>query len=682
MPRANPISPSFARGEISPLLYGRVDLAPYQVAAKGLLNGIVRLQGPITRRSGFRYVAAVKTASLATRLEGFEFSTTQAYILEFGNLYMRVYKDEAQVLNLGTPYELTTTYLTADLFALKFAQSADTMYVAHPSYPPRKITRTGHTAWTITTITFTDGPFLDENTTATTLALSGTSGSVTVTASAVTGINNGDGFKTTDVGRLIRFKDPANNWTWLTITAWTSTTVVTATISGPNASAGTATAAWRLGCWSATTGYPGSVTFHEERLWWAGNTNQPQTAWASQTADFENMAPSAPAGTVTDSDAISFTLAANQVNVIRWMESGQVLQIGTVGGLWALRSSSLDSPLTPTNVQARRQRNNGCANIAPKTAGDAVLLVSRSGKQIREMAYSFERDKYVAPDMTALADHILGSGVTQIAFAEEPDPTLWCVRSDGVLAALTYEREQEVIGWHRHILGGSFGSGNAVVESVAVIPAPNAAYSQVWVVVKRTVNGATTRTVEFMEEVYPITGGDLDDAFYVDSGLTYDSTPATTISGLTHLEGQTVAVLADGAAHPNKTVSGGAITLDRSASTVQVGLAYNTDIETLRPEAGAASGTAQGQTKRIAGVTLRFLNTLGCKVGPDSDSLDEVLFRDGSDPMDSAPPIFTGDKYIAFDSGYDTDGFIFIRQDQPLPMTLQAVMPRLVTNER
>lgn len=674
MTRANPLQPSFGKGEISPLLYGRVDLQQYGVAAKGLLNVLVRLQGPVSRRSGTRYVAEVKTSANSTRLVPFEFSTTQAYILELGNLYSRFYRNEGRIESGGSPVELTTPYATADLFQLKFAQSADTLYVAHPSYAPRKITRTSHTAWTITAITFTDGPYLDENTSTTTLALSGTSGSVTVTASAST-------FASTDVGRLIRWKDPANNWTWLTITAYTNATTVTATISGPNASAGTATASWRLGAWSATTGYPGCVTFHEERLWWGGNTNQPQTVWSSKSGDFENMAPSGVTGTVADDSAVTFTLGANQVNVIRWIESGSALQIGTIGGLWILRASATDEALTPTNVQAKLQRANGSANIAPKTAGDAILFVSRSGKKVREMAYSFERDKFVAPDMTILAEHVTGTGIVEVAYAEEPDSTLWAVRSDGYLLGMTYEREQEVVAWHRHKIGGVFGTGNAVVESVAVIPSPNGDHSQVWMIVKRTINSATERYVEFMEQVFA-SSDDQTDAFFVDSGLTYDSTPATTISGLSHLEGQTVAVLADGATHPDKTVSGGSITLERSASTVHVGLAYNSDVELLRPEAGAAAGTSQGQTKRIHGVTLRLQDTLGAFVGPDSDNLDEIQFRSGSDDMDSAPPLFSGDKYIPFDGKYGTDGYVFIRQSYPLPFTLLSVMPRLVTTER
>lgn len=254
MAKVSAIQNNFNGGEISPLLYGRPDLDKYKTGLKTCKNFIPLIQGPVERRPGTVFVEEVKTSSLSTRLVRFEFSTTQAYIIEFGNLYCRFIKDNGQILSGGSPVELVTTYATADLFELKFTQSADVLYVTHPDYPPRKITRTSDTAWSITTITLEDGPFLNTNSTTTTLTLSGTSGSVTVTASAVTGINGDAGFASTDVGRQIRWKDPAGNWTYLTITAYTSTTVVTADIDGPNASARTATVNWRLGVWSVTTG--------------------------------------------------------------------------------------------------------------------------------------------------------------------------------------------------------------------------------------------------------------------------------------------------------------------------------------------------------------------------------------------------------------------------------------------
>ncbi len=808
MPRANPIQPSFARGELSPLLYGRVDLGPYAVAAKTILNAIVRAQGPVTRRSGTRFVAEVKTSAKKTRLIGFEFSTTQAYVLELGEAYLRAYRNEGRIvvadtdaaiangefaggisswtnrstgtgtiahdaagqflalnggssgvgwaeqsvavstglnkehvlrfrvrgvagdlvqLRIGTtstgselvadrecrtgwhsisftptsgpvyvqfrvtatkavgvddvalldnaPIELPTPYLEDQLFVLKFAQSADTLYIAHPSHPPHKLSRTGHSAWSLVEVDASDGPYLDENTdNARTIQPSAATGTgITLTAAGHAP------FAASDVGRLVRVKH-GSTWGHARITAYTSATQVVADVKTSFGGA-TAIAAWRLGAWSSSRGYPGAVTFYEERLWWAGSTAQPQTVWSSRSGDFEAMASTETDGTVVDDNAVAFTLAASQVNVIRWLHPGPVLQIGTVGGLWVLRATTLDEPITPTNVQARQQRAQGCANLQPREAGDAVLFVTRSGRKVRELAYSFERDKYVAPDMTIMAEHVTRGGVVDLDFTLEPDPVLWCVRADGVLAGLSYERDQEVVGWHRHVLGGSSAGGTAVVEGVAAIPSPNGDHNQLWLVVKRTINGQTRRYVEFLEEIFGDEHAQAD-AFFVDCGLTYAGPAASTVFGLSHLEGESVAILADGATHPARTVSGGSVSLMRPATKVHVGLPYVTEVETLRPEAGAAMGTAQGQTKRIHGATLRFVRTLGCKIGPDAQRLDEVLFRGGGDPMDVAPPLFSGDKYVAFEAGYGTEGHVLVRQDQPLPMTLLAIMPRLATHER
>ena len=210
MPKADPIQNNFNGGEITPLLFGRPDVDRYKTGLKTCLNFVPLVQGPVERRPGTKFIIGVKTDNLSTLIQEFVFSSTQAYIIEFGNLYARFIKDRAQI-DTGTPVELATTYATADLFDLRFAQSADILYITNTSYPPRKMTRTSDTTWSITNVTFIDGPYLVTNITATTLGLSATTGSVTVTASGVTGINGGDGFKATDVGRLIRWKDNAGN---------------------------------------------------------------------------------------------------------------------------------------------------------------------------------------------------------------------------------------------------------------------------------------------------------------------------------------------------------------------------------------------------------------------------------------------------------------------------------------
>lgn len=672
MPKASPIKESFNAGEFSPLMAARVRFDKYPNALKTCLNMVPLVQGGVTKRPGTYFVSEVKDSSKKTRLVAFEFSTTQAYVLEFGNLYMRVYKDHGQVLSGMAAYELVTPYAEADLFQLKFTQSADVLYVAHPSYAPRKITRTGHAAWTISTISFKDGPYLNLNTTTTTFTPSATSGSVTITASANT-------FASTDVGRVIRIKH-SSTWGWATITAYTSATQVTAT-TGSNFGATTASADWRLGLWSATTGYPSCVTFFEDRLFWAGSTAAPQRLDGSRTGDYENFAPSAADGTVAADHAVSFTLNSSDVNVIRWLvDDERGLFAGTVKGEWIVRPSSSSEALSPTNISAKRSTSNGSANLQPVRTGKAPVYVQRAGRKVRALQYVFELDGFHSPNLTRYADHITESGLVGMDFQSEPYPILWTVRTDGVVAALTIENDEDVMGWHRHLLGGVFGSGSAVVESVACIPTPDGTSEEAWFVVKRTINGSTKRYVEYLKPFWDGTAAQ-EDAFFVDCGLTYDGAAATVMSGLDHLEGQTVTILADGASHPNKTVSGGAVTLDRSASVVHIGLGYNADAETLNLEAGAIDGTAQGKTKRVHSVVYRFFDTLGVKHGPSSDRLSPLQFRSASDSMGSAPPLYTGDMGEGFEGDYDSSARIFVRSYQPFPMTLLAVMPQVVTND-
>lgn len=685
MGRASPIQQSFNSGEWSSLMSARTDLAKYGNAVELMQNWIPAVQGPAIRRSGTPHVAAVKDSTAATRLAGFEFSTIQAYILEFGNQYLRFYRDRAQITSGGPPYEIATNYLTAEVFRLQMVQSADVMYIAHSSHKPRKLSRTGHTAWTITDIDFRDGPYLPTNNTATTLTPGASTGlNRSLTASAVTGINNDQGFLTTDVGRLVRIQNGAN-WGWAKIISWTSSTVVRIDIE--EAVGTSARTNWRLGAWSDTTGYPSAVAFFEDRLFWGGGVDFPQFIAGSRTGDYENHRPTDLDGTVVDDHAVSYTLNSGQVNAIRWMlDDEKGLAVGTVGGEWMVRPSDTSEALTPTNIKATRSTARGSAEVQPVYAGDAILFAQRSARKVRELAYVFDRDGFKSPDMTTLADHITESGLTQMALQKEPQPILWCSRADGLLVALTYERDQDVIGWHRHVVGGFSDAAKtlaAKVESVAVIPTPDGTADELWMVVERYINGATVRYVEYMSPMFTDENVQAD-AFFVDSGLTYDGAATTAISGLGHLEGETVSILADGAVHPDLTVSSGAITLSTAASKVHVGLQYNSDLKPLRLEAGASDGTAQGKLKRIHRLITRVHRTLGLKVGADASSLDlpKRLGRQASDPMGTAPVLYSGDVEGTHDSTYDTEGQVYYRQDQPLPATILAIMAHVVTENR
>lgn len=754
MPKASPIHSAFNVGEVSPLLYGRVDQDWYKGALKECLRYIPLVQGPVTRCPGTKFVAEVKDSSRATRAVRFEFSTTQAYIIEFGNQYFRFYKDNAQItltaqnisgitqanpavvtyagadtyangdrivitgvlgmtqvnnreftvanVNAGANtfelsgvdstaygayasagtvaeiYEISTPYLEADLFQLKLTQSNDTLYITHPTYARRKLTRSGHASWTLSVLTDrSDGPYLAVNTTATTLTPSAATGTgVTLTASAITGINNNTGFQTTDVGRVIRLKE-GSVWGYVYITARNSTTEVVVDVQQTLTSTA-AKAEWRLGLWSDTTGHPAAAAFYEDRLWFGTG----QRIDGSKTGDYEEFPPSQLDGTVIDSYAVSYALNSDTVNAIRWMVGDEKgLIVGTAGGEWLVRPSSLVAALTPTNVKAAPSTNRGSANIQAVRVGESIMFVQRIARKLRELAYSINKDGLISPDRTVRASHITKAGMKELAYQAEPLSIVWIPDNDGTLLGFTFEPEQQVTGWHKHVLGGAFGSGQAVVESAAVIPASDGTRDELWLIAKFTINGGTKRLMLYMGAVFE-EGDDIDDAFFVDAGLTYNGAPATSITGLFHLEGQTVSVLGDGAVIADKTVSGGAITLPYACSKVHVGLGYTSRVGLLRQDAGAADGTSQGKLKRIMRVVFRFLASVGLDIGPSATGqMDSIQFRDASMDTNDAIPPFSGDKKADWPGDHDREGYIVFRQSQPLPSTIVAVMPQLETQD-
>ena len=684
MPKASPIQTNFTGGEFAPTLEGRVDLRKYANACRQMRNMYPLMHGPAVRRGGTRHVAPTKSAASAGRLIPFEFSVTQAYVLEFGEASLRVFKDRGQVeASPGVPVEIATPYGADELARLSYAQSADVLYLVHPDHAPRTLTRTSHVDWTLATFAVTDGPYLPvniESTTLTPAALSG--GGVTVTASAAL-------FAATDVGRLLRYRVSAGtNWGWGRIAGFTSATQVTLDWEqAPNGSAA-ASSEWRLGAWSDTSGWPAVCTFYQDRLCFAGTPGTPQRIDMSRSGDYVSFTPSEPDGTVVDDHAVALTLNANNVNVVRWLADDEKgLIAGTVGGEWLIRPSSLGEAITPSNVQASRSTNFGSADAAPVRIGKAILYLQRARRRLREHAFVFEDDGFRSPDVSLLASHLPTPGILEMGFQQEPDSLLWLVRSDGRLLGLSYAREQDVIGWHLHELGGFADAGKtepAVVESVACIPSPATDRDDLWLIVRRHIDGATVRSVEYMEP--PLADdADASGAFYVDCGASYDGSAATTIGGLDHLEGETVAVLADAATHPERVVSGGSITLERPASIVHVGLPYASLLETMNLEAGSADGTAQGKTKRVHRCTIRLHRSLGLKAGPDADRLDPVpqtWFRPPSTAMGTPPALFSGDADLAWPGGYERAGRVMIRCSDPLPATIVAVMPQVLTQDR
>lgn len=658
MPRAQPILTNFTAGELGPRLQGRIDQSRYLNGCRTLENMVVWPQGPAERRPGTRYIADVKTPAHPVRLLAFEYSTEQAYIIEAGPFYVRFYKDGGRIESPpGTPVEVATPYAAADLARLKLTQSADVLYLFHPAHAPRKLMRTSHTSWSLTIIDWIDGPYLEENTDpGKTLIPSATAGAIILDAAGHAP------FAATDVGRLVRLKHGAT-WGYAKITSVASASQATADVRTAFADTA-ATAAWRLGLWSDTTGWPTCGTFHEERLVLAGARIRPHRIDGSRSGEFENFTPG-----VDDADPLAYTIGSDQVNAIRWLASWRQLLIGTLGAEFHMGSQSQTQGLTPTNVLVRRNTRHGCADVAPQAIGDGLVFLQRQGRKLREILYSYEVDGYQATDLTAFWEHIGASGIADMAFQQEPAAILWAARRDGALIGCTRYREHGVVGWHRHPLGGG-----GAVEALAAIPGAGA--DELWLAVRRTVAGQTRRTIERLEPMFADDQSQAD-AWFVDCGLSYAGPPTTTIGGLAHLEGETVHLLTDGAVHPPRRVAGGQVSLDRPAARVIAGLPYTSRLETMPLEAGQAEGTAQGRRQRIDRVVVRLYRSLGCKLGVDPAALDEVPFRLGGHPMDAPPPLFTGDKRLAVAGSYEQNT-VWVVQDLPLPLTVIALMPRVV----
>ncbi|WP_299444690.1 ubiquitin-activating E1 FCCH domain-containing protein [uncultured Rhodospira sp.] len=764
MARFNPIKNNFVAGEISPRLEGRDDLDQYFQSLRQSNNGVVMPHGGFIRRSGTRFVASVKTPTHNTRLMPFQFSTTQAYVLEWGHEYVRFYANEGRLEDGGSPVEVSTPFSHEEVFDLQFAQNADVLWVVHPSHHPYVLTRTSPTSFSLAKVSWRKNraPLQPQNLDATfslTYNAPGGGASDTVTSS-------GPLFTAGDLGRVVWVENGAN-YQWALITGVNSSTSVD--VAGDGTGAVSATPDWALGMFANTEGAY-AVTFHEGRLVYGGSPSQPDRIVMSVSDDFNNFERRDPDAEDAENEdkSISRRLVSGRVNVIRWMSSASDrLTVGTTGDEFFITPGA-DDYLTPLNVVARPKTNRGSDYIRPIDLDTQTIFVQRNGRKLRELRYTLDADDYVAADVSILAEHILSAGVRQMAYQQDPDSVVWCVMNDGGLVGWTIERDQKVMGAHRHTIGGEFLTRPAGVASAAVIPNPTGTSDQLWLIVFRTIENETRQYVEFMERTYQpdvnVASTDnerlsaLESAFFVDSGLTLDSplpitnitranpgvvtsnghglsngdkvrirdvvgmtqvnrrtftvATATTntfelsgvdtsgydkyviggtvrkevseLSGLDHLEGSTVSILADGAVHPDRVVEDGSISLARSASLVHVGLPFMFYGETQRFIGGGRLGTDQGQKARISRIVMRLHNTLGLKIGlgPRPTKFSEVLFRDGSDRMDSPPPLWTGDKEVSLEGGWTNEPTVYFLNDQPLPCTVLCIMPRAESTER
>ncbi len=623
---------NFTAGEISPRLLGRGDLRAYGNGASTLTNVFIHPTGGLSRRAGLRYLDTVRDDG---RLIGFEFNTNQIYLLVFTDSHVDVYRDDAKVADFSAPWSL------AQLAEINWTQSADTLLVVHPEVPPKKITRTSDANWTVTDWTYHEEEdrihqphhkFAGEDVT---IKPSATTGTITLTASA-------DVFRSAHVGCRFRLATKE-----VEITSFTSETEAGAKVK-ETLTGTAATKDWEEQAYSSLRGWPASVCFHQDRTVIGGSRDLPNRLWFSKSADLFNF----DLGEGLDDEAIEFAILSDQVNAIRAVFSGRHLQVFTSGAEWMVSGS----PLTPGNIQMTRQTQIGSPTdrtVPPRNVDGATLFVPRAGFELREFLFADVEQAYQAADLAMLAHHLLDR--TRDQDFEKSGRLFHMALDNGKLATVTIYRAEQVTAWARQETKGDFRSVSVVGEKTYVI---------------------AKRGERFTLEVF-------DESLNVDSGLTgSQETAKSTWSGLNHLEGETVKVLADGAVQSNRRVNNGSITLDRAATKVEIGLGFTHVVEPLPPIGDSGGIGKSGGPVRPIAITFRLLDTAALRLNTGRGFQEIPFKRFGESVLDSRPQPFSGDRTIrAF--GWRKDGtkpLWRIEQDTPLNFSLLSISTELSAN--
>lgn len=652
------------------MVRNRLDLDGYMRAVRLLQNFISTPAGPATRRPGTRYIATARAD--AVRLLPI-IADGVALVAECGNGVMRFHGGVGPLLVDGHPVEVAAPYAAADWPDVDAAMHAGGMYLTHPNFPPLKLVYApaafpASAGLSLIFPDWRDGPYLPINASGVTITPSAVTGNITLSASV--GI-----FGLSDIGRHLRLyggTEINGAWGWCVITSVSSATSANATVMAELFDA-SATRLWRLGAWSVGT-YPAAVTLHEGRLWFGRGP----TIWASCSGEPENFAPTTAFGVASDAHAITATLAETPAGNVEWLSAAHgTLLAGTSTGPVGLMASTLRQPVTPSACAARRVQAAACGPVAPVKLGATVVFPSRTGRQIITLDGDWTAEGYLAPDLALFAQHLSRRGVAAMAYAQEPWSVVWCVTADGGLLSLTHARETGVTAWAQHQLGGG-----AAALSVAVTPAES--HDVVWLLTSRQINGQTVRHVEVMAAPFE-PGADADTAagrdgmWFVDAGRSYAGSPTAELTGLDHLEGATVQVLADGAVHPDRLVAGGKITLQAAKSRIIAGLGYASRLETLDAPLQAADGVTKGRLRRASRLAVMLVDSIGGRIGvAGADLIDVAIFQPG-DPMGSPPPLRSQAVEASTDAPFADDFTAIVEQSAPLPLTIAGIVPRVTT---
>ena len=728
---------SFAGGEIAPEVFGRIDLDKYQSGLAECLNFVVLPTGPAQNRAGFGYVLQTKHQDKKNNLIEFAFSTEQTYVVELGDQYMRFHTNNGTLLKVGQVvtgitqaaigvltytgadptngtwffisgvvgmtelngryvvvsnvdagaktfelkdlrghdinttgfgayvsdgtiaevYEIATPFLEADLFDVHYVQSADVLTLTHPDYAPRELRRTTATTFTLSTISFSPSVLPPTGVGVVATGSGSTSYSYRVTSIAEDSLEESIASSVVTISNNLATSGNKNTISWAAATSATrynvyknknglygyigQTSVVNFADDNITADV-TRTPPESQNPFIGAGNYPGAVSYFEQRRCFGGTVGKPQNFWMTRSATESNLNYSIP---TQDDDAIALRIVSREVQRIRHIIPLTELLILTSGGEWKISTQNSDA-LTPSSVTVRPQSYHGSTNVQPVVVGSSAIYIRNQSSRVHDLGYNFEINGFKSTDLSLVAPHLFDDyTIIDMTITRTPVPIVWLVRSDGVLLGITYMPEQSVLAWHRHVLYAS---------------------------IKRTVDGQTVRYVERLADRQFDT---LEESFIVDSGLTYNGTATTTVSGLHHLEGKSVVALADGAVVRDLTVTNGSITLPQAASIISVGLDIVSRIKTLPLsfEMKGVGASGQGMVKNVNETTFKVYRTSGIKVGYDVDNLVEYKQR-SEEVYGSAPDWITDEIEIMVKPQWNTNAQVIVQQTDPLPVTILSMV--------
>lgn len=726
---------SFKGGELAPDVHGNTESELYNSSLEEINNMIVRSQGGVVRRNGSELIRKSENiykirdsgTSLgdvaftgAFRIFPFVSSQDESYaviikadgadslisIIRLETLTQCFYEDGFR--SSSTYEDILYDSLwpsTIDMNEMQYAQNGDFLFITHPSAAPFVLRRTGTVAFDrylfyYNEARFLEGygqygfPYLPLNTnTNHTMSLTGLSGT--------TLNSNIDYFTSDHVGAMFKLTDGSGDTQEFRVTGYTDEKTLTGSCGNADVASAalSATSLWEESAWSDERGWPRTVTFYEQRIYYGGSESYPDTVWASQLGDiFEldalDLAQSTGYGTVTAADPFSFSTASTEANRINFLSSGRTLVIGTQGREYIAQGTS--GVLSALDVSVSAETSYGSPYRQPVRSDNAMLFLSRNSKSLREFLFSRDEGSYKADDLSRFANHflrkgfderatIVGRGITALAMQESGSSgsVVWCIDKNGMLFALTRDPYVNTRGWHYHRLGGNLGGELPFIHSIASIPSADGTEDELWLAVERTIDGSDVTYIERIRSAYSLTdvtnsSDEISDKLvYCDSAkLKYNATAFTTVDGLSHLEGETVVCVADGDYKGEFEVSFGEIELSEEVNDAVVGLAFESSIKTLPHNVGSALQTSQIALKRFDRIGIRFNRTIGAVFSSEDGDEYTINFRDPDLASSSPTPLFTGDKIEDISDDYDRSGRVVIKQTLPYPQEIVSIVLR------